>query len=117
MRSTTSYRRGDILLVDFVFTEGTGTRRRPALLLTSDTYNRGRQEAIVAAIISNTDWLLVGDYLIAEWSAAGLRFPSVATGIIRTIKQWDIVRKLGSISPRDMTGVEASLRLTLDLVN
>ena len=115
MQSTTSYRRGDIILVDFVFTEGTGTRRRPALLLSSDTYNRGRQEAIVAAITSNTDRLLVGDYLIAEWSTAGLRHPSVATGIIRTVKQWDIVRKLGNISPSDMTGVEANLRLTLAL--
>jgi mRNA interferase MazF len=113
MQSTTLYRRGDIILVDFVFTVGTGTRRRPALLLTSDTYHRGRQEAIVAAITSNTDRLLVGDYLIAEWSTAGLRFPSVATGIIRTIKQWDIVRKLGSMSPQDMTAVEAKLTLEL----
>lgn len=117
MQSTTSNSRGDVVLIDFVFTEGGGSRRRPALLLTSDTYHRGRQEAVVSAITSNTDRLLVGDHLISEWSGAGLRFTSVAAGIIPTIKQWDIVRKLGNISLNDMAGVEASLRLSLDLLN
>ena len=115
MPSTTAYSRGDVVLVDFVFTEGAGVRRRPALVLSSETYHRGRQEAIVAAITSNTGRLLVGDYLIADWQAAGLLFPSVATGIIRTIKQWAIIRKLGNTVPSDMEGIQASVRLSLDL--
>ncbi len=115
MQSTTGYNRGDVWLVNFVFTEGTEARRRPALVLSSEDYHRGRQETIVAGITSNTNRLLAGDYLIADWQNAGLRFPSVVTGIIRTIKQSMISRKLGSMSSQDMQAIENALRLSLQL--
>ena len=69
----------------------------------------------MAAITSTIDRLLVGDYLIADWEAAGLIYPSVATGVIRTVKQWGMMRRLGSVTPRDMVGVETNLRLSLNL--
>jgi mRNA interferase MazF len=87
MLSTTAYNRGDVALVNFVFADETGVRRRPVVVIGSDTYQRGRQEAIVAAITSNIDRLLAGDHLIGDWQSAGLLFPSVATGVIRTVKQ------------------------------
>ena len=72
---------------------------------------------IAAAITSNTDRILVGDFLLDDWQDAGLLFPSVATGVIRTIKQRIIIRVLGSLSHRDMHAVEQRLRLYLDLVD
>jgi mRNA interferase MazF len=116
MQSTTGYNRGDIILVNFVFTEGSGARRRPAVVLSSDDYHWGRQEAIIAAITSNTGRLLVGDHLISDWQNAGLLFPSVATGIIRTIKQTMIIRRLGIISSSDMQAIEGRLKISLGLV-
>lgn len=117
MQRTTTYSRGDIVLVNFVFAEGTGVRRRPAVLLSQDTYQRGRQEAIFAAITSNTGRLLIGDHLIADWREAGLLFPSVVTGILRTIKQDMIARNLGNLTPRDLEAVEGQLRQYLGLPN
>ncbi len=117
MQRTTSYSRGDVVLVDFVFAEGTGVRRRPAVLLSHDTYQRGRQEAIFAAVTSNTDRLLIGDQLIADWREAGMLFPSVVTGILRTIKQDMMARKLGNLTPRDLDAVEGQLRQYLGLSN
>ena len=116
MLRTTQYSRGDVILVNFVFTEGTGARRRPAVLLSSETYQAGRQEAIVAAITSNTERILVGDHPITDWQGAGLLFPSVVTGILRTIKQAAMVRKLGGLSSLDMESVENQVRLSLGLV-
>ncbi|MBL16850.1 MAG: hypothetical protein CL767_06635 [Chloroflexi bacterium] len=69
------------------------------LLLSSDEYMQGRQEAVVCAITSNTCRLLPGDHLMNDWEEAGLVFPSVTTGIIRTIKQSMIERKIGLVSP------------------
>jgi mRNA interferase MazF len=80
------YNRGDIALVDFILSDETGIKRRPALIVSSNTYHQGHQEVIIAAITSGTDRVLAGDYLITKWKEAGLLFPSVATGIIRTIK-------------------------------
>ena len=82
----TSYKRGDVVLVRFIFSDETGERQRPVVILSPDTYHKSRQEAIIAAITSRTDRILVGDHLINDWEGAGLLFPSVATGIIRTIK-------------------------------
>ena len=111
----TEYSRGDIVLISFVFTDETGERRRPAVIVNSDTYQRSHQETIIAAITSRTDRILVGDHLIKDWEEAGLLFPSVVTGIIRTIKQGMITRKLGAISKADMEAVNDNLRAALSL--
>jgi mRNA-degrading endonuclease toxin of MazEF toxin-antitoxin module len=58
---------------------------------------------------------LIGDHLITEWQRAGLLFPSVATGIIRTIKQNVIERKLGCMAHTDMNAIDDKLRLMLGL--
>lgn len=111
----TEYSRGDVVLVSFIFTDETGVRRRPAVVVSSDAYHGGRQEAIITAITSRTDRTLIGDHLISDWRGAGLLFPSVATGIIRTIKQSMIAHKLGSMPPTDMKAIEDKLRLILGL--
>jgi len=115
MLLTTGYRRGDIVLVKFVFASETGSKRRPVLLLSSDEYIQGRQEAVVSAITSNTRRLLPGDHLMNDWEEAGLIFPSVTTGIIRTIKQSMIERKMGVVSPRDLSEIESNLTQILEL--
>ena len=111
----TSYEQGDVVLVRFVFADETGTKRRPAVIVSTSDYHQGRQEAIMAAITSNVDRLLVGDHLIAGWQEAGLLFPSVATGIIRTIKQAMIERRLGVMPPADMQAIKNNLRQVLGL--
>ncbi len=111
----TGYSRGDVVLVGFVFPDETGVKRRPALVVSSDAYHQGREEVIIAAITSRTDRVLVGDYLITDWRDAGLLFPSVATGIIRTIKQGMIACRLGSLGERDLRGVDKNLKLAMGL--
>ena len=115
MLLTTDYRRGDIVLVNFVFAEETGSKRRPVLLLSSDEYMEGRQEAVVSAITSNTRRILTGDYLMVDWEDSGLIFPSIVTGVLRTIKQSMIERKMGEISPRDLAEIESNLTQILEL--
>ena len=107
----------DIVLVNFVFAKETGSKRRPVLLLSSDEYMEGRQEAVVSAITSNTRRILPGDYLMVGWEDCGLIFPSVVTGSLRTIKQSMIERKMGEISPRDLAEIESNLTQILELNN
>ena len=71
----------------FVFSEETGRKIRPVLVISAARYNRNRQDLVVAAITSNVRRRLFGDYVVAEWASAGLLLPSVVTGILRTIKQ------------------------------
>ena len=111
----TTYRRGDVVLVDFVFSDASGRKFRPAVVISSPAYHRARQEVMVAAITSNIDRHLFGDYLITHWREAGLLFPSVATAIIRTIKRTMIHRRLGSMTKPDVDALDRELRRSLGL--
>jgi mRNA-degrading endonuclease toxin of MazEF toxin-antitoxin module len=85
------------------------------LFLSSDEYTEDRQEAVVSAITSNTRRILTGDYLMVDWEDSGLIFPSIVTGVLRTIKQSMIERKMGEISPRDLAEIESNLTQILEL--
>lgn len=111
----TTYDRGDLVLVGFVFSDESGRKLRPALIVSSRGYNRARQEAIVAAITSNIRRSLFGDHLVADWKKAGLLFPSMVTAIVRTVKQTMIDRKVGSLTPADLEAVNRELRRSLSL--
>lgn len=52
MPSTTPYRRGDIVLVSFPFTDLSSTKRRPALVISPDIYNSRREDVVLVAITS-----------------------------------------------------------------
>jgi mRNA interferase MazF len=110
-----AFSRGDIVLVSFVFSDESRAKLRPALVISSGAYHASRQEVIVAAITSNVRRRLLGDHPIDQWRAAGLLFPSVVTGIFRTIKQTAINRRLGALAERDQIAVDQELRRSLSL--
>jgi mRNA interferase MazF len=112
----TTFRRGEVVLVEFVFSDESGAKRRPALVISTSAYHRARQEVIVAAITRRVDRRLFGDYLIADWQRAGLLSPSLVTGILRTIKQTMVRRTLGSLTEGDLDAYGRVLRRSVGLV-
>jgi len=66
-------------------------------------------------VVLNVRRHLFGDSLIRNWREAGLLFPSVVAGSIRTIKRTTIHRKLGSLAKDDLAAVERELRQCLGL--
>ena len=52
MPSTTRYRRGDIVLVSFPFTDLSSSKRRPALVISPDAFNDRGQDLVLVAITS-----------------------------------------------------------------
>ena len=111
----TAYNRGDVVLVGFVFSDESGKKLRPAVVISSAAYNRSRQEIIVAAITSNIRRRSFGDHLIADWKGAGLLFPSFVTGIFRTIKRTMVGRKLSAMPKSEMGAIDQKLRHSLGL--
>jgi mRNA interferase MazF len=111
----TAYSRADVVLVGFVFSDESGKKLRPAVIISSPAYHRARQEVVVAAITSNVRRRLFADHLIADWKGAGLLFPSLVTGVLRTIKRTMIERKLGSMPKPDLEAIDRELRRALGL--
>jgi hypothetical protein len=52
MPSTTRYRRGDIVLVSFPFTDLSSSKRRPALVISPDRFNDRLQDLVLVALTS-----------------------------------------------------------------
>jgi hypothetical protein len=58
---------------------------------------------------------LFGDYVVADWTSAGLLLPSIVTGILRTVKQTMIERRLGRMADTEMQMFGRLLRRALAL--
>lgn len=115
-------RRGDIVLVDYPFATGGGSKVRPALVVQTDRNNARLQDTIVALITSNlaragvepTQYLL--DPSHPDWPSSGLLLPSVVKcENLYTFNKRRILRKLGHLSPATMHQVNDCLKAALDL--
>ena len=109
----TKYKSGDVVLVEAAFSEGIGSKKRPALVISSNHYNRSRNEVIIAAITSNIKRELFGDTKIENWREAGLIYPSLVTAIVQTIRANMIVKKLGYLSQEDFNKVKNNFRKSM----
>jgi len=107
------YKQRDVVLVEVIFSEDLGVKKRPALIISDKYYHNYREEVVVSAITSNIDRLLAGDTKIQNWQKAGLKYPSLVTGIIQTIKINMIGRKLGKLSERDFLETQINLKKSL----
>ncbi|MGB0384074.1 MAG: type II toxin-antitoxin system PemK/MazF family toxin [Ardenticatenaceae bacterium] len=110
----TSFKQGDILLVPFPFTHHRTTKQRPAVVLSSETYNRAHPDIILAPITSRMGG--VPDMVpLVEWKSAGLLRPSMVKPILSSFDVSLVRRQLGSLSASDLDQVRALFSRILDL--
>lgn len=94
---------GDVVLVPFPFTDQSGAKKRPAVIVSSSGYNTNRRDLVIMAITSQVRQPLgFGEALVADWQAAGLIKPSVLKPVLTTIEQGLVVRALGALSVADL---------------
>lgn len=104
MPSTTSFEFGDVILVPFPFTDQTTTKRRPAVVISSDAYVQQRPDLLILAITSQQRPLqTVGEASLQHWQQAGLIKPSVFKPLVTTIERRLVIKKLGKLQSDDRT--------------
>lgn len=107
------YRFGDVIVVPFPFTDQTATKKRPAVVVSSEAYQRERPDLILMAITSQVRPApTVGEVTVVHWQAAGLLKPSVIKPLLTTIEASLVLRQLGTLHPDD----HASLRKVLGAI-
>jgi mRNA interferase MazF len=112
----TPYDRGDVLLVHFPFSDQSTSKKRPAVIISSNTYNNTSQDIVIMAITSQTGSNIgIGECVIENWQGAGLLKSSAVKSAISTIEQSLVLRKLGRLSPKDLSLLEKALKELLDL--
>jgi len=100
-------------VVNVPFTGQSGAKRRPALVVSTDTFHRKLPDVIVCPISSQTRYFQrpgPGDHPMRDWRAVGLKHPStVRISNILAVEKRIINRVLGVLSAEDLTGVERAL--------
>lgn len=117
IQPTTSYEFGNVVLVGFPFTNLKATKKRPAVILSSTSYQAYRPDVILLAITSRIkDPLTYGEAMIADWGQAGLIKPSLFKPLIATVDQVIVLKKLGTLSAGDQLRLKKLMQNVLDLV-
>ena len=79
---------GDVVLVPFPFTDQSGTKKRPAVVVSSHGYNASRRDIVIMAITSQVRQPLgFGEAMVGDWQGAGLIKASVLKPVFTTIEQ------------------------------
>ena len=102
-----SYDFGDIVLVPFPFTDQSGIKKRPAVIVSSAAYNIARLDVILMAVTSQIrPSATFGEVLISDWQRAGLLKPSVIKPVMTTVERRLIIRQLGRLEQADLTALQ-----------
>jgi mRNA interferase MazF len=99
---------GDVVLVPFPFTDQSGTKKRPAVVVSSHGYNSYRRDIVIVAIASQVRTPLgFGEAMVGDWQGAGLIKASVLKPVFVTIDQGLVLRVMGRLSPADIETLRA----------
>jgi mRNA interferase MazF len=107
----TTWRKGDVVLVPIGFTDQSGSKRRPAVIISSDQYNTRSPDVMIASITGNLQAIRhPGDHLLHHWQEAGLLRPSLVQTKIATVEISISERRLGRLSRDDQIELDRGLR-------
>lgn len=98
----------DVVVVPFPFTDRQASKRRPALVVSTATFNR-RGHTILAMITSASHHPWPGDHRLSDPSAAGLAKASVVRWKVFTLDNRLLVRAIGRLSENDRIAVSERL--------
>jgi mRNA interferase MazF len=102
MATASRFSFGDVVLVPFPFTDQSGTKKRPAAVVSSSSYNARRRDIVIMAITSQVRTpLAFGEAMVGDWQAAGLIKQSVLKPVFTTVEQHLVIRTMGRLNAAD----------------
>jgi mRNA interferase MazF len=110
MQPMATYRQFDVVVVPFPFTDRAATKKRPALVLSSESFNSGICHSVMAMITtaSHSEWPM--DIVIENLKDAGLKTLSIIRMKLFTIDHVLILKQIGHLNPQDRISVELALQ-------
>jgi len=112
-------RRGDVVLIDYPYSDGTGSKIRPCLVVQNDRNNQRLDDTIVVTISSRVQHVTEPTQLLIDLSTpagnqSGLLFTSaVQCENVSTVDCNFVLRKIGTLPPDVMRQVNDCLKEAL----
>jgi mRNA interferase MazF len=114
-------KRGDVVIVQFPYVDGSRGKNRPALIVQNDRDNARLTHTVIAMITGNTRFVgeptqLLIDPASPGGQVSGLHGPSaVKCGNLYTIAQQDVLRVTGHLTEPLLAEVDKRLKAALAL--
>jgi mRNA interferase MazF len=112
MPITTSFKRGEIVLLPFPFSDQSTVKVRPAIVAHGPYPS---DDLLVVAVSSISGTLRPGEFAIRFWREAGLLHPSFVKRAITSISNSLVRKTLGHLHADDLTQLDIALRIWLGL--
>ncbi|MEI9992360.1 MAG: type II toxin-antitoxin system PemK/MazF family toxin [Rhizomicrobium sp.] len=101
---------GDVVLVPFPFTDQTTSKKRPAVIVSSNPYGQAKLDVVLMAITSQLRPSPGGyEVGLADWRAAGLLKESVVKPIFATVEKKLVLKTLGRLGGADASAVKKAI--------
>ena len=102
-----NFSRNDVVLVAYPFSDRTGVKVRPAVIVSGPHRSR---DLFVVPLTSRADRMVEGEFSLADWRSAGLNMASVVKRGLFTVHESFILKRVGALGAIDTNRVNESLR-------
>ncbi len=107
-----SYSKYDVILVRYPFSDLSDSKIRPAVVISAP---HPSQDIVITPLTSKTSSLLLGEFALSGWAAAGLNVATAVKRGIYTVHESLVIKKIGQLAEGDAKQLEQSLRVWLAL--
>jgi len=104
--------RNDVVLVRYPFSDLSGRKVRPAVVVSSPHRS---DDVFVVPLTSRTDGLLDGEFVLSDWRGAGLHVATALKRGLYTIHESLVMKVVGALGAPDAQRLAQSLRGWLGL--
>lgn len=108
-----TYSPGDVVVVPFPFTDRDTVKRRPALVCSSELFNKRTKHLVLAMITTASHSSWSGDVAISDLRATGLPAPSVVRWKLFTLDASFVLSRAGALSKVDRASCRAEQPMAL----
>ena len=103
----------DVVEVPFPFSDLSGPKRRKAVVLSGEEFNRRNGNSILMMITSATHSAWHLDVQIERWHESGLRKPCIARQKLFTLDNGLLVGKVGRLNGEDRQKIVEALKASI----
>ena len=105
----------DVVAVPFPFTDRDATKRRPALVISNESFNQQHNQIVLAMITTTTENVWPSDVSLTNWQKAGLKVACQFRLKLFTLDQTLVLKTIGHLSSKDVKSVQAALTEFIDV--
>ena len=107
-----NYSKNIVILVRYPFSDLSNAKVRPAVIVNAP---HSSQDILIVPLTSKTGSLLDGEFVLADWAAAGLNVVTAVKRGIYTVNGSLVIKTVGKLADVDIEKLEQSLRTWLGL--